>query len=141
MTAGAPVWPAGDPQTAGGIAEKPANCGRFTKCRHLRNGPLRGRAQSGFIRASMTTAVAKGPGKRRGKKVSCEGCFFRQNLLCALDQDEPCATYIDPASDANLVAFRIGADGRYLTWTGRTATDDVACFLTDFGELFPSPEM
>ncbi|MBA3328904.1 MAG: hypothetical protein H0T43_11445 [Solirubrobacterales bacterium] len=27
------------------------------------------------------------------KKVSCEDCFFRCNLLCALDLDEPCATF------------------------------------------------
>ena len=32
----------------------------------------------------------------RGKsaaKVSCESCFFRCNTLCALELDEPCATY------------------------------------------------
>lgn len=63
----------------------------------------------------------------------------RDDLIADLsfDTDEPCATYTDPASDANLVAFGIGADGRYLTWTGRTATGEVACFLTDFGGLFP----
>jgi len=27
------------------------------------------------------------------KKVTCEDCFFRQNLLCALDLAEPCATF------------------------------------------------
>ena len=32
----------------------------------------------------------KGPAR---KKVTCEGCFFRVNMLCALDQAEPCATY------------------------------------------------
>ena len=26
-------------------------------------------------------------------KVSCEDCFFRCNLLCALDLDAPCATF------------------------------------------------
>ena len=26
-------------------------------------------------------------------KVSCEGCFFRQNMLCAVTQSGPCATY------------------------------------------------
>jgi hypothetical protein len=30
---------------------------------------------------------------RRTKAVSCEDCFFRCNLLCALDLDEPCATF------------------------------------------------
>lgn len=26
-------------------------------------------------------------------KPSCESCFFRQNLLCALDCDKACPTY------------------------------------------------
>jgi hypothetical protein len=26
-------------------------------------------------------------------KVSCEDCYFKQNLLCALPMDEPCATF------------------------------------------------
>ena len=26
-------------------------------------------------------------------KVTCEECFFRRNLLCALSLDEPCATF------------------------------------------------
>lgn len=36
------------------------------------------------------------PGNSRraaAKAVSCEGCYFRRNLLCALDLDEPCATF------------------------------------------------
>lgn len=28
-----------------------------------------------------------------GCKVSCDTCFFRCNLLCALVLDEPCATF------------------------------------------------
>jgi hypothetical protein len=31
--------------------------------------------------------------KRTAKKVSCDECFFRCNLLCALDLPEPCATF------------------------------------------------
>ena len=27
------------------------------------------------------------------KKVSCEQCYFRCNLLCALSLDKPCATF------------------------------------------------
>jgi hypothetical protein len=27
------------------------------------------------------------------KKVTCEDCFFRNNLLCALELDEACATF------------------------------------------------
>ncbi|HEX4467148.1 MAG TPA: hypothetical protein VH025_08160 [Solirubrobacteraceae bacterium] len=26
-------------------------------------------------------------------KVSCEQCYFRVNLLCALEESEPCSTY------------------------------------------------
>ena len=26
-------------------------------------------------------------------KVSCEDCYFKQNLLCALPVEEPCATF------------------------------------------------
>ena len=29
----------------------------------------------------------------RPPKVSCEQCFFRCNLLCALTLDEPCPTF------------------------------------------------
>ena len=32
-------------------------------------------------------------GRRATRKVSCEDCFFRKNLLCALPDDEPCATF------------------------------------------------
>jgi hypothetical protein len=28
-----------------------------------------------------------------GRKVSCDQCYFRCNLLCALQLDEPCATF------------------------------------------------
>jgi hypothetical protein len=31
--------------------------------------------------------------KRAQQKVSCEQCFFRVNLLCALELPEPCATF------------------------------------------------
>lgn len=30
---------------------------------------------------------------RKPSKPSCEDCFFKQNLLCALSEDEACATY------------------------------------------------
>jgi len=32
-------------------------------------------------------------GKRAPRKVSCDECYFRCNLLCALDLPEPCATF------------------------------------------------
>ncbi|GID27041.1 DUF4241 domain-containing protein [Paractinoplanes brasiliensis] len=61
----------------------------------------------------------------------------REDLIADLsfDSDEAYAVYTDPASGANLVSFQIGADGRYPTWIGWTAAGDIACFLTDFGEL------
>jgi hypothetical protein len=31
--------------------------------------------------------------KRTTPKVSCDQCFFRVNLLCALELSEPCATF------------------------------------------------
>jgi hypothetical protein len=35
---------------------------------------------------------AAGP-RRAAPKPSCEGCFFRVNLLCALQLEEPCSTF------------------------------------------------
>jgi hypothetical protein len=38
--------------------------------------------------------VAKATQTRRAaRKVSCDECYFRCNLLCALDLAEPCATF------------------------------------------------
>ncbi len=37
--------------------------------------------------------VQRTQGKRVARKVSCDECFFRCNLLCALDLSEPCATF------------------------------------------------
>ncbi len=31
--------------------------------------------------------------KSKGKRISCEDCFFHQNHLCALDLSEPCSTF------------------------------------------------
>lgn len=43
------------------------------------------RRRSGF------PGMANGPAA--AVKASCENCFFHQNLLCALDRAEPCATF------------------------------------------------
>ena len=29
----------------------------------------------------------------RPKKISCEDCYFRRNMLCALNLEEPCTTF------------------------------------------------
>jgi hypothetical protein len=40
---------------------------------------------------SSSTRMSKARAKDR--KPSCEECYFRCNLLCALSVDEPCATF------------------------------------------------
>jgi len=37
--------------------------------------------------------MAKGKAKGKAKRVRCEDCFFHQNMLCALNLDEPCTTF------------------------------------------------
>lgn len=32
-------------------------------------------------------------GARATRKVTCEECYFRRNMLCALELSEPCATF------------------------------------------------
>lgn len=34
----------------------------------------------------------------RARKVTCEECYFRRNMLCALELEEPCATFRPYAS-------------------------------------------
>jgi hypothetical protein len=43
--------------------------------------------------------------RRRKNGRSCEDCFFHRHMLCALDLDEPCATF-RPDSPAGLVPPR-----------------------------------
>ena len=31
--------------------------------------------------------------RTRAGRVSCDGCFFRQNMLCAVSDSSPCATF------------------------------------------------
>ena len=35
----------------------------------------------------------------KAKKVSCDSCYFKCNLLCALSVDEPCVTYRPDSPD------------------------------------------
>ena len=39
------------------------------------------------------SSVAMPKGRTATPKVSCDECFFRRELLCALDLDAPCATF------------------------------------------------
>ncbi|MET9226538.1 DUF4241 domain-containing protein [Lentzea sp. NPDC003310] len=76
------------------------------------------------------------------------GCFFDAAALGAFEQlldedgfedllidplgDDDLAVVTDPESGATLVAYSSGwGDGSYPTWIGRTATGEVACFVSD----------
>jgi hypothetical protein len=37
--------------------------------------------------------VPSKPSKRAARKVTCEECYFKRNLLCALQLPEPCPTF------------------------------------------------
>jgi len=37
-------------------------------------------------------AKRRSPGGR-GRQITCEDCFFRKQMLCALALDEPCSTF------------------------------------------------
>ena len=37
--------------------------------------------------------MAQGRTQTARTKASCEGCFFKQNLLCAVAADGPCGTF------------------------------------------------
>jgi hypothetical protein len=44
-------------------------------------------------------AVIAAPASPSRTKASCESCFFGCNLLCALEDKRPCATYRPNAPD------------------------------------------
>ena len=68
--------------------------------------------------------------RQTAPKVSCEDCFFRQNLLCALHETEPCATFrpghaqLRPPQQLRLV-FRQERRAR-ATWTFPSAQEQAA---------------
>jgi hypothetical protein len=43
--------------------------------------------------AASTKRRQAGRAAAKSQQVSCDQCYFRVNLLCALDLDEPCATF------------------------------------------------
>jgi hypothetical protein len=68
---------------------------------------------------------------KRGKgKVTCEDCFFKRNLLCALELSEPCATFrpheaqLRPPPQLQLV-FRAERRAR-AAWTFPSAQEQAA---------------
>lgn len=71
------------------------------------------------------------PGGTQMAKATCEGCFFRQNLLCALARSEPCATF-RPARPEGLrppsqLRFVFEAERRLqVAWAFPSANEQVA---------------
>jgi hypothetical protein len=69
----------------------------------------------------------------KAKKVSCETCYFRCNLLCALDLEEPCVTY-RPDSPEGLrpppqMRFLFRQERRtQATWAFPTAQEQAALY-------------
>jgi hypothetical protein len=70
--------------------------------------------------------------KRTSRAVTCDDCFFRCNLLCALDLDEPCATFrpneaqLKPPQQLRFV-FRQERPAR-ATWAFPSAQEQAALY-------------
>lgn len=47
----------------------------------------------------MTGARTTAARTAAGTKPSCDDCFFQQNLLCAVQASEPCATFRPGGAD------------------------------------------
>lgn len=56
-------------------------------------GPAR-KARGGFPpKPDESDEVSSRMGRAKSQKVTCKDCFFRRHDLCALPQDEACATF------------------------------------------------
>jgi hypothetical protein len=72
--------------------------------------------------------------KRRGgsslPKPRCEDCYFRKNMLCALQLDEPCATYRPDSPDGlrppRQLRFAFRQDRPRAAWAFPSAQDQAA---------------
>ncbi len=70
-------------------------------------------------------------GRSDAGKPTCEGCFFHQNMLCALAGSEPCATF-RPARPEGLrpprqMRFMFESDRRLrVAWAFPSAQEQVA---------------
>ena len=42
---------------------------------------------------SLAKSGKKSGSRSRRKPISCDDCFFRRRMLCALELDEPCSTF------------------------------------------------
>ena len=70
-------------------------------------------------------------GRTAASKVSCEHCFFKQNMLCAVTEAGPCATF-RPSRPEGLqpprqLRFNFRSERRLqVAWSFPTATDQCA---------------
>ena len=58
--------------------------------------PLATGCGSALLSPFCDGSVKEGPGvdtRGKGRKVTCDDCFFGKNGLCALGLDQPCATF------------------------------------------------
>jgi len=53
---------------------------------------LMGPSSSSFCKRNVIES-RMGNGRAGAPKVSCENCFFHQNLLCAVSDSSPCVTF------------------------------------------------
>jgi hypothetical protein len=63
--------------------------------------------------------LAKTAGRARAKAPSCEDCYFRKNLLCSLELDEPCATFRPDRPEGLVPPRQPVLLMRSPRWTGR----------------------
>jgi hypothetical protein len=70
-------------------------------------------------------------GRVGSSKVSCEGCFFGQNMLCAVTETGPCATFRPNRPEGLRPPRQLRLDFRaerrlQVAWAFPTATEQVA---------------
>jgi hypothetical protein len=61
--------------------------------------PATGQLRHARKREGIGETLAGQQNRRAGARVSCDECYFRCHLLCALDLPEPCATYRPNAAE------------------------------------------
>jgi hypothetical protein len=63
-------------------------------------------------------------------KPRCEDCYFRKNMLCALQLEEPCATYRPDSPDGlrppRQLRFAFRQDRPRAAWAFPSAQDQAA---------------
>jgi hypothetical protein len=68
-------------------------------------------------------------GARAARKVTCDDCYFRCNMLCALNEPEPCATFRPNAAQLKppqQLRFVFRQERPRATWAFPTAQEQAA---------------